>query len=78
MPIIPSLNTIHHAPNASCNIRHIHALPTLLHMTGVEMHMCTTLIPPPPPSPPSFNVFIGSRCLWDEATCTPRLNTNCC
>ena len=24
--------------------------------------------------PTSFNAFIGGRCLWDEATCTPRLN----
>ena len=29
-------------------------------------------------TPAGINVFIGGRCLWDKATCTPRLNTNCC
>ena len=46
MPIIPSLNTIHHAPNStSCYIdNNTKSCTTLLHVTGVEMRMRTNLM----------------------------------
>ena len=69
MPIIPSLNTVHHMHQIDSCYIDSSTNPTLLHVTWVEMHMHTTLI---------ANVFIGGRCLWDNATIKPRLTANCC
>ena len=53
---------------ASCNVRHTHLFTTCDRSGNAHAHC------PHPPHLPDFNAFIGGRCLWDEATCTPRLN----
>ena len=80
MPIIPSLNTVHRTSNRFLLYRQPHKLYKYI-ITMNDDYTVTQLIieySPQEMITAGINVFIGSRCLWDKTTCTPRLNANCC